>query len=249
MHWLLSVRPAFLASFLKKALRVKRNVVVTDEGSFYIDPLSNFGNNIVKNGKYEADLSSTVKQILEEGDTFIDAGANEGYFSIIASKVVGKTGKVIAIEPQSRLQSILLKNIGLNESFNVLVCQAVIADVEKVAELHLSPDMNTGSSGLYRSSKYSVPTEIVRQITLEQLFDTYKIGKAKLIKIDVESYEYELILGSKKLFQSGTIKNIALELHPTILASRNLSEIPIIKFLTDCGYTVNSKYKNLIYSL
>ena len=45
--WLLKVRPAVVASFLKKILLINRSVVATSYGKFYVDPVSNFGNAIV----------------------------------------------------------------------------------------------------------------------------------------------------------------------------------------------------------
>jgi 23S rRNA U2552 (ribose-2'-O)-methylase RlmE/FtsJ len=100
-YWILKVRPAFIASFLKRLLRVKRCVVKTINGNFFVDQLSNFGQGILSQTGYEPDLVDALKKILREGDVFLDIGANEGFFSIIASKLVGKTGKVISIEPQS----------------------------------------------------------------------------------------------------------------------------------------------------
>jgi len=242
------VRPAFIASFLKKLLRIRRQLIRTSEGTFFIDPLSNFGNALLSEYGYEPQMVDSLRKILRDGDTFLDVGANEGFFSILASKLVGKSGKVVSIEPQSRLQSVLSRNISENSAYNINVFQRAITDSIGTAVLSLNPDMNTGGSGLFRATKYRNPTEIVPQTTLSELLGLLNISRIKLMKIDVEGFEHEAILGSKGVFESGVIENIALELHPTILAKRGKSELDILDFLKKNGYEHNREYKTLIMS-
>ena len=199
--WLLKIRPAFIATFLKKVFMIKRYVIETKWGNFFIDPISNFGNEITSNQVYEEDVLQSLLRILKTGDTFVDLGANEGFFSIIASNLVGVNGKVICIEPQSRLQKILVRNIKENNAFCIEMYQRIISDSVGVASLTLSPDTNTGSSGLFRVTKYNTETEDVIQLTLQKFLSQFNLKKINLIKIDIESFEYEAILGSKEIFK------------------------------------------------
>jgi FkbM family methyltransferase len=247
-QWLLQVRPAFIASFLKKLLGIKRYVVQTSNGKFFIDPLSNFGHYVLSESGYEPQMVDSLKKILKEGDTFLDVGANEGFFSILASKLVNATGKVISIEPQSRLQGVLFRNMFENHAYNINIFQKAISDSIGSAILSLSPDINTGSSGIFRLTKYKVPTEIIPQTTLSELLQLLRIDRIKLMKIDVEGFEYEAILGSKDIFKGNVIENIALELHPHILQERGKSESDILNFLTENGYRRNEEYETLILS-
>jgi FkbM family methyltransferase len=247
-HWLLHLRPAFVASFLKKVLRIKRRVIQTDQGRFFIDPASNFGNAIASDGVYEPDMSNALTHLLKEGDVFLDIGANEGCFSIVASKLVGATGRVISIEPQSRLQEVIFRNIAENEAFNITVFQVAISDSVGMAEISLLPDMNTGGSGLFQTTRYKTAKQIIPQTTLSQLLGLLKVEKIRLMKIDVEGFEYESILGSRDVFTSNLIENIALELHPAILARRQKSESEIVDFLLASGYTMNNEFGTLIMS-
>ena len=246
MKWLIKVRPAFLAAFLKKIFLIKRVVVETPDGRFFVDPVSNFGNAIVSNQVYEKDVIDSLFGILKIDNCFVDLGANEGFFSIIASKLVGINGKVICIEPQSRLQKILVRNIKENKAFCVETFQRVISDSSGVANLTLSPDTNTGSSGLVRVTKYKTKTEDVIQVTLYKFLSQFNIKKINLIKIDIESFEYEAILGSKQIFEMNLIENIALELHPEILEKRGKKVSDILEFLYSVGYKQNFKYKNFV---
>ncbi len=234
---LVRIRPSIVASLLKTLLRVRRRVVSTSEGRFFVDPVSNFGNTLVSGVSYEPGMLTTLKSILREGDTFVDVGANEGYFSIVASKLVGPTGRVISIEPQSRLQAVLFRNLAENSADNVRIVQSAIADVTGTATLSLAPDMNTGSSGIFRTTKYRNPTESVPVTTLRAMVDLLGLKTVRLMKMDIEGFEYEAILGSRSLFNQSVIENIALELHPQILERRKKSISDILDFLVSAGYT------------
>ncbi len=112
---LMRVRPAPFASFLKKLSRVERTVISTSEGLFWIDPVSVFGYEISRKGVYEASMLGTLDRFLAPGATFVDVGANEGYFSVAAAKRCGRSGRIIAVEPQQRLQPIIRENLRINE--------------------------------------------------------------------------------------------------------------------------------------
>jgi FkbM family methyltransferase len=239
---LMRIRPASLASFIKKIFRIKRFFLETEYGVFYIDPVSNFGDALITNGVYELDLTNYFKNTLKEGDVFIDIGANEGYYSILSASLVGNKGKVFAVEPQSRLQNILFNNIEENKTFNVKVFQNAISDKIGTALINLTPDMNTGSSGMFRSTKYKCPTEIIPQTTLSDFFSLLNITNVKLLKMDIEGFEYYAILGSKEIFKNNIIENIALEFHPEIIKEHGYNVDEILKFLKDAGYKKDKKY-------
>jgi FkbM family methyltransferase len=191
-------------------------------------------------------MVSTLEGVLEEGDVFVDVGANEGFFSVLASRLVGTTGRVVSIEPQSRLQNVLQMNLLANGASNVLVLQRLISDEDGIARLWLSPDMNPGSSGLFLNTRYPTRYEMVPQVTLVHLIESLRLDKIKLLKIDIEGYEYEAILGSRSLFEQTVIDYVALELHPTLLKRRGKSQDEVLRFLAESGYKTIDGYSNLV---
>lgn len=243
---LLRVRPAFLTPPLKRLFRIRRRTVETLNGRFYLDPVTHFASLVTRPTSYEPDLVEAVRAILRPGDVFVDVGANEGYFSIIAGKAVGPTGRVIAVEPQSRLQSVIARNVKENAVPCVQVFQRAISDSIGVAELFVAPDRNSGSSGLSRATRYKVPTESVLQTTLGDFFRLLKLESVRLMKMDIEGFEYEAVLGSRELFRSGVVEHFALELHPTILARRGKPEADIVRFLEECGYRRDERFRSHI---
>jgi FkbM family methyltransferase len=240
---LLRVRPAALGSLLKKGFRVRRTVIATPAGPFYVDPVSGFGA-LLTRGSYEPDLVLALWSLLEPGATFVDVGANEGYFSVIASKLVGQDGTVIAVEPQGRLREVLEKNFELNHVRNVRIVDAAISNHRGVGTLHLSPDTNTGSTGLSQSTVYRNARETTATITLTDLLSNNGIAHVDLMKMDIEGFEYEAILGSPELFREQRVRALALELHARALTLRGHAAEEIVAFLKGCGYRMDMRFEH-----
>src|ERR1700722_6804635 len=146
---LLRVRPAQLCDLTKRVLCVQRKCVETRTGHrFWIDPVSILGIHLLRDRTHEARMTTLVQLLLGPSDVFIDIGANEGYFSVIASSQV-PNGAVHCIEPQSRLLGILHKNFELNGS-NVILHETAISDQDGRLDLFLRPSTNTGASSMFR---------------------------------------------------------------------------------------------------
>src|SRR5262245_6668785 len=111
---LLRVRPAPLAELLKRALRVRRQTVETKDGRFWIDTATLIRREINEPGVFEPQMIAKLVRWLAPGDVFVDLGANEGYFTVLGAKLVGPSGRVIAIEPQDRLAGVIEENLRLN---------------------------------------------------------------------------------------------------------------------------------------
>src|SRR5438093_9364815 len=104
---LLSIRPTQLGCLIKKLLFVRRRVTYAHNGcAYWIDPVSVFGFTLLSQQVYEESLSHVVETLLQAGDTFIDVGGNEGYFSILAARHV-QNGQVLCVEPQKRLLPVI----------------------------------------------------------------------------------------------------------------------------------------------
>jgi FkbM family methyltransferase len=239
------LRPASLAASLKHLLRIKRLVVRAEIGPFFVDPVSHLGDLLIREGRYEPDMETTLRRYLQPGGVFADVGANEGYFSVLGGQIVGPTGRVIAVEPQSRLQDVIRENVRLNGLSNVTLEQAAVSDADGDAELYLAPDLNTGASGLARQTNYAVPTQRVRTTTLAKL--VAGVNRIDLMKMDIEGFEYEAILGSKELFRDGVVRAFALELHPPVIRGRGLDPDELVRFLTGCGYREDRSTGNAVF--
>ena len=241
------LRPAWVASLAKRMIKIQRLQVQTAHGLFFVDPISHLGNLLISEGVYEKCMISTLEKHLSPGAVFVDVGANEGYFSVLASALVGASGRVLAIEPQSRLQAVLQQNFELNRCSNITLISLAVSDAENTAELYLTPDTNSGASGLSRLTRYRLPTETVKTTTLSKLVEAQQLGRIDLMKMDIEGFEYEALFGAEALLRSGQIRALALELHPPAMLARGLDPARLVKLLNDCGYFLDPDSETSVY--
>jgi len=174
----------------------KRRLVTTPMGTFFINPISNFGAAILR-GEYEPQMVRVLSRYLSPGGVFIDIGANEGYFSVLASRLVGRKGTVVAIEPQSRLQSVIRTTLEANDCYNVRLFKCAVADRTGKMRLSLAPNSNSGSSSFFRSTKYILPTEEVQAFCLVDLFERIGVDCCDLIKVDIEGGRVRRVYASR----------------------------------------------------
>jgi FkbM family methyltransferase len=233
---LLRIRPALLGQWIKRLLRWGRVEVQVADGRFWVDMASNFGIRVTSAEGYEPETKALLVSFLKPGMAFVDLGANEGFFSVIAARAVGPTGRVLAIEPQSRLGPVIRRNLELNDAANVTLAQVAISAEAGVAEFNLAPDTNSGSSGLSRATRYANPTQSVRTLTLDLCLQEHALTMVDVMKIDIEGYEYEAVLGAKELFRTLKVRRLLIEIHDKLLSARGLRPKDISDFLLSCGY-------------
>lgn len=233
--YLMQVRPTILTDIFKKVFRVKRLIVESKYGQFWIDPVSRMGQAILE-GSYEEFESQLISDHLNPGQTFIDVGANEGFYSILAAQRVGATGRVFAIEPQSRLIPVIKKNAALNNLNNVSVIQVALNDGStKNTRIWLSPSTMTGSSSIL--SRYAIARpQTVQCKTLTEIFDEHRIELAHFAKIDVEGFEGEVIEGALTLLKQHRIQYLYVDYHTSILFKSGIDPGTIHHKIQSCGY-------------
>lgn len=236
-HYLSVISPSAARRF-SRIVGMGRRVFETENGTFWIDPLSGFGAELLGAGAHEPAMIRWVRDNLRAGGTFVDVGANEGYFSVIAAKQCGDAGKVYAVEPQEECHAALRENSRLNGCENIEIVPVLVSDHCGEVVLHLHSATNTGATSIWRQSRSGIRRMRTECWPLEYLLDSKKIGTVDLLKIDIEGAEYEAVMGSQQLFRSGRIRAIALEVHPEILAERGLCDSTIHQFLVDSGYRV-----------
>jgi len=218
---LLRVRPNQLAEFLKKLLRVQRRCLPIATGHlFWTDPASVFGLHLLGNRVYEQGMTRLLQSLLRPADTFVDIGGNEGYFSVLASSAV-PFGVVHCIEPQSRLQEVIRKNVQLNSCSQVITHPVAITDKDGTITLFLRPSTNTGASSLFRYWRLGSKTERVSCCTLDSFFEAAALKEVRLMKVDCEGAEHLVILGARGVLRQRKIQFIAMEYHPTICGTEN----------------------------
>lgn len=254
------LRPVELALLAKKVLGIKRRLFTLDNGSvYYLDPVSDLGMRLMNKEIYEPEMANTIIDILKKNDTFIDLGSNEGYFTVLASKLCGTKGKVFAIEPQSRLWDLITRNCVANRLTNVTLIPYGIGSKNEELTMNLYPGLNTGASTFssnfnFRVSfrairKFFYKTEQIKITTLDDLIDVLP-EKVKLLKVDIEGFELEAMKGAKKMLGQKICDNILIELHHQALSGMNQSVEELDTLIKGYGYKSKVICSNLtLYSL
>jgi FkbM family methyltransferase len=239
------IRPIELGLILKNIFRIKRRVYHFEDLVFFIDPVSNFGIRIMQDGYYEKKNTRTINELLSAGDTFIDIGANEGYFSILASKIVSKRGKVISIEPQRRLWPVIAQNIMLNDCINIQLLPFAVGEKNEDINIILTPSTNTGSSTLISNNRNILwKRQGSKTKRLDHIVEFLNIDKIRLVKVDVEGFEFFVIKSGERLLEKGIIENLLIEFHASMLKKFDVTETDIVNYLSNLGYsrsTVNEE--------
>lgn len=152
----------------------------------------------------------------KDGDIVIDIGANVGMVSILLAKKFPFL-KIYSFEPLKENYDNLLKNIELNnipEGIITAENKAVTKD-GRLINMSINSSNKGGSSTADVISTNSIMTKEncqIESITLEEIFKKYNINKLKLLKIDCEGSEYE-ILYNANINILNNIENLIGEFH------------------------------------
>ena len=171
---------------------------------------------IITNNTYEPEVIKEIKSTLNNGSTFIDGGANIGFFSLIASKIVGPTGTVIAFEPTPSTFNYLKKNININRINNIIINDKGLSSSEKQLPFLLKSN-NPEANHIISKEDESLhdENEIIKisTISIDKYCDENKIKKIDLIKLDIEGQEFEAIKGAREILSINQNVKIIFELN------------------------------------
>jgi FkbM family methyltransferase len=157
-------------------------------------------------GSWEPNLTAWIRSRLKPGDCFVDVGANVGYFTMLASTLVGQSGKVVSIEAIRRTFEVLTRNLDANRAGNVRAINMAVWDKEETLTFFISPDTVNGTSTAMPAvaQKWSLDQRCdVRAAPLCALLSSDEIAAARLVKIDVEGAESRVISGMGSMLESG----------------------------------------------
>ncbi len=170
----------------------------TGEGfRLYVDPTDYaVGHTIARTGAYEPDVTAVVRATLGQGATFLDVGANIGWFSLLGAALVGTSGRVVAIEPNPVNVAILANSLRENGFANVDVLAVAASDQTGMVALETD-----GSNGRvipldHPPSEPVKASWVVAAQPVDSLINSAGIAQVDLIKLDVEGAEPLVLRGA-----------------------------------------------------
>jgi len=140
---------------------------------------------------YRSGDKAFLEQVLNPGALVVDVGANIGLISIRSAKLVGNSGRVIAIEPNPKIAPFLQENVRLNGLNNVTVFQTALGAKEGVTPFNC--DRRDDCSRIIEKGGITVP-----MTTLDKVIEIEPTRDIDLLKVDVEGYEFVVLEGASK---------------------------------------------------
>jgi FkbM family methyltransferase len=176
--------------------RIKDKKFYNSKKYLYYNISEHLGFLFQKEIKYELDIFNIVKEYLSESRIVFDIGANIGQYAIPISEIIGSEGKIYSFEPDPKNFAFLQFNASINHCDNLTCFNHGVGDEDK--ELVFYRDTITGGRmGSFIKNNVGdnfQGFETIQKIKkLDTLITIY--GEPDFIKIDVEGYEYEVLLG------------------------------------------------------
>ena len=180
---------------------------------------------------YEPVTKHAVRELLRPGMTVIDVGAHIGYYTVLAGKLVGETGRVHAVEPAAENLEILRQNIDLNRVRRVTLHPYAAGRERGRRAFHL-----TGSSDSHGFYPHPL-TKTVRTIEVDVVpLDEVVHGPVHLVKVDVEGSEIEVLRGMRRILTENPEVALGIEWNPACMRSAGVDPLELPRVLQELGF-------------
>jgi FkbM family methyltransferase len=151
--------------------------------------------------QYEIAETRFLRGVLKPGDVFIDVGANVGWYTMLASTVIGESGHVHAFEPRRPIVDYLQRTAALNGLEKLISIYPIgLSNEVKSETLMWSAGSSNGGGASFARDDISM--DMVYQAIEVQSLDSLNLGHVDVIKIDVEGAEPLVAEGAKATIES-----------------------------------------------
>src|SRR4051794_41178218 len=172
---------------LGRRLETETEVTIADGSRMRVRTDDLIGRVIAISGEWEPNVTAAFVRALAPGDVCLDIGAHIGYYTLLASRVVGPRGHVYAFEPSPENYSGLRANVELNGLRNVTTAQLAVGEQERRAVLYVGAPYNTGLTTLdpVLAAKSTIPLRetMVDVGPVTSVIPPEDLARVRLIKI------------------------------------------------------------------
>ena len=201
----------------------------------HLDPKDLIQREILTTGGWEPSETAFLRRRLGRGSAFLDIGANIGYFSLVASSLVGTEGSVLSVEPNPRLSNSFHDAIIRNRITNISLSRVACAHDDGVRTLFFGPYSNSGRASLSAENAMSSAGTPVQCIQADRLVSDAKMTRLDLVKIDVEGAELTVLRGLANTLARFR-PSLLIEMEPERLKPFGTSVDDVRHFLSTFGY-------------
>jgi FkbM family methyltransferase len=188
--------------------------------------------------EYEQETTELFSDCVETGMSILDIGAHVGYYSLLAAKLAGPTGKVISFEPDPDNYSLLLRNIEENGYTNITAVNQGITSTTGVGTLILS-GLDNGRHSIYHHGLPEKGSVSISTTSVDDYFGALGWPTVDLIKMDVEGAELEVLLGMTGLLDRSHNIKLIMELNPVLLKNADVEPKSLLTRIESLGLTLH----------
>lgn len=180
-------------------------------------------------------MQRMLDSFIQPGDTVVDVGANIGYHTLYAAQRTGPQGHVYAVEPAQDNLTVLYANLLMNRLRNVSVLPYAAGSSREIKRFFLRGKVSAVNS-FYQENFYHPVTETID--VLAAPLDDLVSGSPKLVKIDVEGGEIEVLRGMSRMLTTGT-PHLIVEWHPALQEAAGHAPTALPYHLFDLGFQLS----------
>ncbi|MCX4246891.1 FkbM family methyltransferase [Paraliomyxa miuraensis] len=212
-------------------------VVMVQGSKMVLNPNDTIVSRVIRrDGIWEPLETRLFTQTVRPGDVVVDVGANIGYYTLLAARLVGETGHVYAFEPEPEAFALLERNVALNGYDNVTLVDKALGREAGRLQLYLAKN-NRGDHRIYDPTgrRSSIDVDV---IALDAYLDERGIERVNLLKVDTQGAECSILDGARRTIASHPELGIVMEFTPHSLAQLGDEPRRCLQTLVDTGYSL-----------
>ena len=185
-------------------------ITLPDGRKFYISIISPVKKHLFFANKYEERDTQIFEKTVSLGDYFFDIGSSFGWYSTLASRLVGKSGKVFAFDMVPDIIKEFERNLALNKlDNNIVMVNKAWGDTDGVVDYLYSENTEMGNfkPEMLKDGHKEVRMETLRKgkvqmISLDKYVEEHSIPRVDFIKVDIDGAEVPFLRGARKTLVS-----------------------------------------------
>lgn len=185
-------------------------------------------------GAYEPWDTKFFLSMIKPAQCVVDVGANFGYYTLQAARLVGDRGSVLAFEPSTTSYERLLRNLGLNRLDWVRPYKVALGNEKSVVRLAKPNVSNQGEQRILEDAT-SLQSEEVPITTLDDFLQSHSSAHVDMIKVDIEGFEVDFLRGAKSTIHEFQ-PILMVEINPLALGRNGSSADELLSELRELGY-------------
>jgi len=179
------------------------------------------------------DEAALLRRLVRPGMNVVDVGANIGLYSLLLSRLVDRSGSVLAFEPEPNLFATLRENCESNTATNIFLFQCALGEVNRLASFHRSA-FNSGDNRLGDASGQYDAVEV----KVQRFDDLQPDSKPDFVKIDVQGHELAALSGMERALSASQNVRILFEFAPAALEKAGTAPNQLLEFFHERGFEI-----------